>query len=61
LEPRDVGRPDESVPAQEGNLCYQSSYQLMHSAIAVVCGTISCRQSVRRWAAFTIAIYETRA
>src|SRR5215467_2154425 len=42
LEPRDVGRPDESVFAQEGNPCYQSSYQLMHSAIGKVRDTISC-------------------
>ena len=45
LEPRDVGCPDESVPAQEGNLCYQSSYQFMHLAMIVIRGRFSCRQS----------------
>jgi len=36
LEPRDVGGPEKPVPAQEGYICYESSYQPAHSAIVAV-------------------------
>src|SRR5947209_368675 len=45
LEPRDVGRPEKPVPAQEGYICYESSYQPAHSAIRRGPCTISCHQN----------------
>src|SRR2546429_9387415 len=36
LEPRNVGRPENPVPAQERYICYESSYQPAHSAIVAV-------------------------
>jgi len=33
LEPRNVGRPENPVPAQERYICYESSYQPAHFAI----------------------------
>ena len=36
LEPRDVGRPEKSVPAQEGYLCYESSHKPVHFVIVPV-------------------------
>src|SRR4029077_1629214 len=36
LEPRDVGRPEKSVSAQEGYLCYESSHKPVHFVIVPV-------------------------
>src|SRR5262249_23917320 len=36
LEPRNVGRPENPVPAQERYICYESSDQTAHSAIVAI-------------------------
>jgi hypothetical protein len=49
LEPRDVGRSEKPEFAQEGYLCYESSYQPAHFAIvAILHDFLSSKQNLKR-------------